>query len=201
MKKLLIAALFAGLLAGCGINKQVKLIKAFENCTYEIVSADSVYLAHTDVTGVVNSGQFDAGRLPGLALAYLRKDIPLEAKINLRIDNPSPDDAAINQFEYRLLIGDQEIASGFVNRKVEVTAGGGSAVVPVYLNANVYSFLSNGRTMSEISAFITGGRSGGAEKKSMITIKFKPSIQSGSTLVKYPGWITINKEVSSKILF
>jgi hypothetical protein len=35
----------------------------------------------------------------------------------------------------------------------------------------------------------------------MITIKFKPSIQSGSKLVKYPGWITINKEVSSKILF
>ena len=201
MKKLLVAALITGLLAGCGINKQVKLIKAFENCKYEIVSADSVYLAHTDVTGVVNNGQFDMTKLPGLALAYLRKDVPLEAKINLRIDNPSADDAAINQFEYKLLIRDQEIANGFVNRKVEVGAGGGSTVVPVYLNSNVYSFLSNGKTMSEISDFITGGKSGGAGKKSVITIKFKPSIQSGSKLVKYPGWITINKEVSSKILF
>lgn len=201
MKKFFIALLAAGSLAGCGINRQLKGIEAFEKCTYEIVSADSVFLAGQNVTTIVNTGTFDPAKLPGLALAYLRKDIPLAATVNLRISNPSAEPAAVNQFEYRVLIKDQEIATGFVNRKVEVAAGGGSVTVPVRLNSNVYSFLANGKTMREITGFLAGGQAGGTEKKSVVTIKFKPSIQSGSKLIKYPGWITIDKEISSKILF
>jgi hypothetical protein len=205
MKKIIIyllAPVAIGLaFAGCSINKQVQQIKALENCVYEIASADSIYLAHTNVTKLVNDGQFDLNKMPGIAIAVLRQNIPLEARLNLRIKNPSNELAAINQFEYKVLIKDQEIANGFVNRKVEVPALGGVTMVPVMLNSNIYSFLSNGKTLNDISDFITGGKTGNAEKKSMITIKFKPTIQSGNKLVAYPGWITINKEVSSKILF
>jgi hypothetical protein len=53
--------------------------------------------------------------------------------------------------------------------------------------------------MGEISEFLKS-RTSGTEKKGMLTVKIKPSIKIGNTLVKYPGYITIDKEISSKIL-
>jgi len=188
------------LLAGCGLNKQARQIEALEKCTYEISSADSIYLAGRDVSKLVKNRTFELSNVPELALALFRKNIPLKAKVNLKIDNPTSNPASINQFEYIVLIKNQEIASGFVNQKVSIEPGG-TAMVPVRVNSNIYSFLSNGKTMEEILDFIRGGESGAAERKGVVTIKIKPTIEVGGKLVKYPGYITVDREVSSKILF
>ncbi|MBC7758870.1 MAG: LEA type 2 family protein [Phormidesmis sp. FL-bin-119] len=200
MKKLVPILLFAVLLAGCGLNKQARQIEALEKCTYDISSADSIYLAGRDVSKLVKSRTLELRNVPELALALFRKNIPLKARVNLTINNPTSTEAAINQFEYIVLIKNQEIANGFVNQKVTV-APGGSVTVPVRVNSNIYSFLSNGKTMEEILDFVRGGESGAAERKGVVTIKIKPTIDVGGKLVKYPGYITIDKEVSSKILF
>lgn len=200
MKKLAVLLLLAIFSAGCGLNKQARQIEALEKCTYEISSADSIYLAGRDISKLIKSRSFELSNMPELALALFRKNIPLKARVILTITNPTANEAAINQFEYLVLIKNQEIANGFVNQKVSV-APGGSATVPVRVNSNIYSFISNGKTMEEILDFVRGGESGAAEKKGVVTIKIKPTIEAGGKLVKYPGYITINKEVSSKILF
>ncbi len=200
MKRLSILLLLAVLLAGCGLNKQARQIEALEKCTYEISSADSIYLAGRDVSQLVKNKTLELRNVPELALALFRKNIPLKARVNLTINNPTSTEAAINQFEYIVLIKNQEIANGFVNQKVSIEPGG-TTTVPVRVNSNIYSFLSNGKTMEEILDFIRGGESGAAERKGVVTIKIKPTIDVGGKLVKYPGYITINKEVSSKILF
>ena len=197
---MIIFCLAAILVAGCGLNKQARQIEALEKCTYEISSADSIYLAGRDVSALVKNRNFNLSNVPELALALFRKNIPLKARVNLKISNPSANEAAINQFEYIVLIKNQEIANGFVNQKVVVEPGG-TTVVPVRVNSNIYSFLSNGKTMEEILDFVRGGESGAAERKGVVTIKIKPTIDVGGKLVKYPGYITIDKEVSSKILF
>ncbi|MEJ7779803.1 MAG: hypothetical protein WKF68_09435 [Daejeonella sp.] len=200
MKKLAIILLVAIFFAGCGLNKQARQIEALEKCTYEISSADSIYLAGRDVSKLIKRRSFELSNMPELALALFRKNIPLKARVNLTITNPTANAAAINQFEYLVLIKNQEIANGFVNQKISVEPGG-SATVPVRVNSNIYSFISNGKTMEEILDFVRGGESGAAERKGVVTIKIKPTIEVGGKLVKYPGYITINKEVSSKILF
>ena len=200
MKRLSIVLLFAVLLAGCGLNKQARQIEALEKCTYEISSADSIYLAGRDVSQLVKNRTLELRNVPELALALFRKNIPLKARVNLTISNPSSTEAAINQFEYIVLIKNQEIANGFVNQKVSIQPGG-TTTVPVRVNSNIYSFLSNGKTMEEILDFVRGGESGASERKGVVTIKIKPTIDVGGKLVKYPGYITIDKEVSSKILF
>jgi hypothetical protein len=78
-------------------------------------------------------------------------------------------------------------------------AAGGSTVVPVAMEVNIYPFISNNKVMGEISEFIKSSK-GGPEKKGMLTLKIRPSIKVGNALIKYPGFITIDKEVSSKIL-
>jgi len=198
MKRILLVCLTAVAVSGCGINKQAQQIKALEKCKYRITSAEQIMVAGTDVKKLMGGQDMDLGSLPGLAFGLLRKDVPLKARLNLEVTNPTANDAAINEFEYKILINKQELANGFINQAVNVVAGG-STTVPVAMEVNIYPFISNNKVMGEISEFIKSSK-GGPEKKGMLTLKIRPSIKVGNALIKYPGFITIDKEVSSKIL-
>ena len=198
MNRLIFCCLLVVGLSSCSINKQAQQIKALEQCDYRLIDATNISLAGTDVRKLINGKSLDLINVPSLALAYFRKDIPLRASLNLEITNPSNNLAAINNFEYIILINQQEIANGSVDQRVSIEAGK-STRVPVLLNANIYQFLANGKTLDDITSFLTGAAQG-TEKKGMVTLKIKPSIMVGGNLVKYPGFITIDKEVSSKIL-
>lgn len=198
MKKIIFLCLTAIIIQSCGVSRQQQQIKALEKCTYKIRSADNISLAGTDVKRLLNDQNINLGSLPGLALGLLRKDIPLKARLNLEITNPSSNTAGINEFEYKILINRQELAGGFVNQAVNIEPGQ-STTVPVDLIANIYPFVTNSKVMNEITEFLQGNKNGG-EKKGILTLKIRPSIKVGGTSVKLPGFITIDKEVSSKIL-
>lgn len=198
MKKILILCLTVVTLFGCGVNKQAQQIAALEKCKYKLISAENITVGGTSINNIVNMENLNLASLPGLALGLLRQDVPLKARLNLEIKNPSSSQAAINEFEYKVLINNQELATGFVNQLVDVQPGG-TTVVPVDLNLNAYKFISNKKVMQEIAEFLQGG-SGAEERKGLLTLKIKPSIKVGSALVKYPGFFTVDKEISSKIL-
>jgi hypothetical protein len=199
--KKIIGLLFLSLVVlSCGINKQAQQLQTLEDCKYEIRSADSIYVAGRDVSRMINSKKINLSNMPEFAWAYLRKDVPLKARINLKIMNPTKEEAAINRFEYLVSIKGQQLANGLVNQKISI-APGDSITVPVTVNANIYQILSNGNTMQEIMDFMKGGNDSATEKKGIVTVKIKPTIAIGNNLVNYPGYITIDKEVSSKILF
>lgn len=199
-KKLIWLSCLAVILSSCGINKQAKQLQTLEDCIYEIRSADSIYVAGKDISKMISNNAINIGSMPEFAWAYLQKDIPLKARINLKIKNPTQQDAAINRFEYQVLVKGQQLANGLVNQKVSIAAGD-SIIVPVSVNANIYQILSNGNTMQEIIDFMKGGNDAATERKGILTLKIRPSIAIGDNLVNYPGFITIEKEVSSKILF
>ncbi|HEY1008422.1 MAG TPA: LEA type 2 family protein [Sphingobacteriaceae bacterium] len=198
MKKLMMICAVAFSVGACGINKQMDQLQAFEKCRYEITSADSVYLGNVDITELVGRKEFNLARVPSLMLAVLRQDVPLKAKINLRIENPAGQVAAINQFEYKILHKTTELATGFVNQKVSVQPGG-VTVVPIQVNSNIYDLLSDPENQKAFADFISEGKSG--EKKTVLTVKIKPTLDIGNNQIKYPGYITVNKEITSKILF
>ena len=200
IRKIISLSFLSFVLLSCGINKQANQLQTLQDCIYELRSADSIYVAGKDVSKMINNKSVNLNNMPEFAWAYLRKDVPLRARINLKIKNPTHQIAAINRFEYLVSIKGQQLASGLVNQKVSVAAGD-SIIVPVTVNANIYQILSNGNTMQEILDFIKGGNDAATEKKGIVTLKIKPSIAIGEKLVNYPGYITIEKEVSSKILF
>ncbi|RZK40828.1 MAG: hypothetical protein EOO90_13470 [Pedobacter sp.] len=198
MKKTLLFCLLVVTLSGCGINKQAQQIKALEQCEYKFIDASNVTVAGTDIKKIVDQQTVNLAGLPSLALGFIRRDIPLRATLDVEISNPSSNIAAINNFEYIILINKQEIAQGAVDQVIQVNPGQ-KLQVPVQLNANIYQFLSNGKTLDDITKFLTGAQRG-VNEVGLVTIKIKPSIRVGKELVKYPGFITINKEVSNKIL-
>lgn len=187
-------------LGSCGVNHQLDLAKALENCKYDIVSADSVTVAGVDINRLKSATPSDLKRMPTLALAFIQQNIPLRGTVNLKITNPTEKDAGINQFEYKLLVKGQELANGFVDQKIMVPSGGGSVTVPINVNANIYSLLADGRSLQAIEKFIRTGSTSGEEVKGTVTIKIKPTLDMGGKQVQYPGYISIDKEISSKIL-
>lgn len=198
MNKIIMICFLAIGLSSCGINKQAQQIKALEQCDYKLNDINQITIAGTDVKKLINDQSISLVNLPALALGFLRQDIPLRASLKLEIINPSNSLAAINNFDYIILVNRQELVSGTVDQRVSIEPGQ-STTVPLQLNANIYQFLSNQKILEEVTAFLTSAKNG-KETKGLVTIKIKPSIMVGGNLVKYPGYITIDKEVSSKIL-
>ncbi|MDN3586333.1 hypothetical protein QWY86_06625 [Pedobacter aquatilis] len=198
MKKTLLFCFLTISIFGCGINKQAQQIKALEACTYKIKNVNSITLAGTDLTRLINQQDFNISSLPGVALGLLRKDIPLRANLNLEITNPSANLAAINQFEYKILVNNTDLAEGIVNQAVSIPQGQ-TVTVPVQMGSNIYGLISNVNVLNDIIKAAQKGTKSD-EKLGLLTIKIKPTIMLGNMPVKYPGYITINKDISSKIL-
>jgi hypothetical protein len=197
MNKLFLICLLA-FFTSCGLNKQAQQLKALGQCDYKLKNASNVTIAGTNVDKLLGNKSLNVIDIPSLAFAFLRKDVPLKAKLNVQISNPTNDLAAINNFDYIILINQQEIATGTVNQRISINAKQ-SIDVPLQLSTNIYQFLANGKTLQDIGGFLSGAANG-KEQKGLVTIKIKPSILVAGSLVKYPGFITIDKEVSNKIL-
>lgn len=194
-KYILLLVIMSVFATACGVNKQTRELKALEDCKYNINSADSVYIAGIALKDFTTAKDFNLAKYPSIALGLLRKNIPIEGNVNLQITNPTSRQASINQFEYLILIKGKEIANGFVNQKVSVGAGS-STTVPIALKANIYSLLADEKIRNEILNFLNTDK----EQKGLVTLKIKPSIALGQKLIKYPGYISIDKELSNKIL-
>lgn len=185
----------------CGVGRQVGEARALGDCKYAIQSADSISLAGYDVRQFRRMEDLNPARYPRLATGLLTKSIPLNAKINLGITNPTNKKASINQLEYRILLAGQELFTGFLNQRIEVAAGGGRTTVPIRINANAYQLFSDPQTRDAFSQFV--GNLAGADNASpsRVTIKIRPTLDLGNKAVNYPGYITIEQEVTNKILF
>ncbi|MEC3878023.1 LEA type 2 family protein [Parapedobacter sp. 10938] len=185
--------------AGCGVDRQAKALRALEKCQYAFVSADSVYLAGTDVNKLVANGRVDISRLPGVAMGFLSRDIPLSGILNLRITNPTNTLAGIQQFAYKIAVEDREVLEGTSDLPIEVPAGK-TVTVPVKLQTNVYPFLSDRQTLQKLLAFIQSARDGATDEKVNLTLSIKPTLALGNKQLNYPGYIDIDKQVDASML-
>lgn len=193
----------SSIFVSCGVSKQVSEVKTFGECKYDLASVDSVYIAGMDIREFRNIKSFsdlDLAKYPGIAIALLRKNVPLDLRVNLDITNPTKNKAAIKQLEYKVLLTKSEVFNGFLNQLIEVYPGTGSTRVPIKLNANVYQLINNNDTRDEFINMITSllGKSGSTPTK--FTVKVKPTLDLAGKNLNYPGYITFEKEISSKML-
>ncbi len=142
--------------------------------------------------------KFNLTVLPSLAMGFLTQEIPLKADITFEISNPTNAIAAIQQFDYELLINQHEFTKGTYDQPIMVPAGD-TAHIPIRLDANIYAFLANDSLRNQIQQFLQSTQQG-IEKKATLTIKIKPGISVGNQLIKYPTFISINKELSNQDL-
>ena len=198
------AALSAAvLLTGCGVGKQVSEAKTFGECKYDLASVDSVYLAGMDIRefrNIKSMNDVNLAKYPGIAIALLRKNVPLDLRVNVDITNPTRKRAAIKQLEYKVLLTKSEIFSGFLSQLIEVMPGTASTRVPIKLNANVYQLLMNDDTRDEFVNMVMALTGKSEAKPTTFTVKVKPTLDLAGKQINYPGYITFEKEITSRLI-
>ncbi len=187
-------------MTSCGIDRQAKELRALEKCKYELVSADSVFLAGTDVRQLIESRRVDVSRLPGVALGFLSGNVPLSAILNVQVTNPTNTLAGIGQFSYIIEVEGHQIIDGTSDLPVRVPAGE-TVVVPVKLQGNMYALLSNQEVLQRVVGYMQTLQSGASAGPVNMAIKIKPTLALGNTAIDYPGFITINRRVDPAALF
>lgn len=183
------------LLGRCGVNKQIEQAKALGKCRFELVSADSVYLAGVNTKQFEGQDNINLGSLPRLAMGFISKNIPLDARLVLKITNPTAETAAINQFEYKILLKGSEVFTGYVNHKIEVAPVGGQTRVPIVISTNAYHLITDDQTREAFADLVQNFSGAKNARKTIITIKIKPTLDLGNKEIKYPGYITFDKEI------
>lgn len=184
----------------CAVTKQISEAKTLGDCKYNIASADKITLAGIDVQQFKNMQDFDLSKSPRLALALLSKDVPLNVRLNLDVTNPTKQLAGINQFEYKVLLAENEIFTGFWDQRIDVQPNGGTTRVPMQLTTNAYRLLTDAKTRDSFVSMIENLSGKANTQPTKLVIKLKPTLGIGNSQVNYPGYITIEKEVTAKML-
>lgn len=198
-----VIVLFAAVMTSCGVSRQVSEAKVFGDCKYDIASVDSVYLAGIDVRefrNIRSFSDFDLAKYPGLAMGLLRKNVPLNLRVNVDITNPTRKRAAINQLEYKVLLSESEIFNGYLSQLIEVLPGTTPTRVPVSLQTNAYQLLSNDQTRDQFVNMILSLTGKSDAKPSKFVVKVRPTLDIAGKQVNYPGYITFEKEITSQMV-
>ena len=183
---------------GCGIGQQAKELKTLADCRYNISRVENITLSGTDVRKLFNRDELNLAGVPSLALGFISKNIPLNADLTLSITNPTGNYAAIQHFDYEILINKHSFTEGTVNELIDV-APNETKEVTLPLSSNIYSFLVNDSVRHDIEQFVRATRDK-MERNAIVTIKIKPAIMIGDKLLKYPGFIEIDREIDNRLL-
>ena len=202
MKKRLVLVLAALplLFSQCSVNKQISQAKTLGDCRYTVASADSIFLAGTDVRQFRKLEDINPVKFPRLATGLLLRNVPLDARLNIDITNPTNKLAGINQLEYKIMLAGQELFNGFLNQRIEVQPGGGKTRIPIRLNTNAYQLLTDPKTRDAFTQLVQNLSGAANTQPSKLTIRIKPTLDLLGKQVNYPGYITIDQDVTSKIL-
>lgn len=192
--------LFLITLAGysCSVGQQAKEIKTLADCKYTITRVDDIFISGTNIQKLINNRDINLTNMPSLALGFLSKSIPLRANIHVAIDNPTDNAASIEYFDYEILVNNHSFTQGTVDQEIHILPHG-KEDVELAFQTNIYDFLKNDSIRNDIQNFILASETG-TEQKASVTLKIKPAIVIGDKLFKYPGFISINRELSSNVL-
>lgn len=187
---LICIAMLTIFLSGCAVSKQN--IDALAKCDYTVESLEDVRLAGRSVASYTAGNSVNVASLPAVALAMLRKDLPLEAKVNMKVSNPTSTKTAINSFKYLIEIQGKPLFEGTVDQNIQL-ANGESTVVPLTFKANIFSATEEKGLENVLNEIFTRKGEG------FLVLKIKPSMKIGNSNIYYPGYITVDKNLAKSI--
>ena len=182
--------LFVFLLTGCAVNK--KQLDALSQCDYTIESLQDVRLGGRDMDRYMGKDGLDLSSLPGIAMAMLRQDLPLEGKINMKVSNPTSTTTKINSFKYLIEMKGKPLFEGTVDENMRL-ATGESSVVPLSFKANIFNTAKEEGIENILNELFTRKGEG------FIVLKIKPSVKIGKSNIYYPGYITVDRNLAKSV--
>ncbi len=195
MKKIISIVLLSLLLSSCSILEEIMSMAALTKCEYSFHSAQDPVLSGIDVMRVQSFS--DLTFLDGLNIVKNIKDrrLPFGITANVEVKNPGTTMAAVNFIDWVAFIDDVQITTGRITDRIEIAANGGTAVVPIRIETDLFEYLEGDNPKTMLNFGLNLVDAGGQPTR--ISLKIKPSIKVGTTTLASPEFFTIEKEFSS----
>lgn len=192
MKKLIALLLVLTSLSGCSILSE---LTALSRCEFSFHSAQNPVVAGVDVMRIQTYS--DLTFLDGQRLAsnILQKRLPFGITANVEVKNPGITTAALNHIEWIAFIDDIQISTGKIDQRIEIPGSGGTAMVPIRIETDLFEYLQGDNPKTMLNFALNLVDAGGQPTR--LSLKIKPSVNVGTTMVPYPDYFTISKEFSS----
>jgi LEA14-like dessication related protein len=192
MRKLLFFASAILLLNSCSVFSE---LAAFSKCEFRLRSIQKPEICGINVSQ--KSSWTDFTFMEGQAIAgqVLQKKLPVEITVNVEARNPGTSLAAVNSIQWIAMIDDMQLAEGAVSQRVEVPPSGGTSIIPVRVQADLFDYLKgdNARSMLDFAMNLINA----GDHSSELSLKIKPSVLIGRKEIPYPDYFTITKEFTS----
>lgn len=177
-------------LSSCGLVQQGTELKTFANCDFRLESVTNLKLAGVSIQNADALTDLGFTNMALVTGSVAKGTLPLTFDLNLEARNPNATVAAMNRLDWILLLDKQEIVSGVLMDRIEISPNS-STIFPLSINFDLIKAMS-GKTAEALLnlAFSLSGT--GATSK--ITIKAKPTIIIGKKTMQYPGYILITQK-------
>jgi hypothetical protein len=185
-------------LSACTVGEQIMELKTLRDCKFAVSNIERIDILGLDINEIIQDGEINLFNAPNLALGFLEGSIPLQANLVIEIVNPTENKAAINQFDYKLLINQHEVVEGTIDQKISIAAKENS-LIPLEFSFDIYKFLADDSLRNEIQSFLLASEDQ-ERKEFQLTIRVKPGILIGDQLIKYPGFIDLEKTLNAELL-
>ncbi len=192
MKRILALALMFASFTGCSVLSE---LTALSKCEFSFHSAVDPVVAGVDVMRIRSYSDLTFLDAQRLVSNILQKKLPFDITANVEVKNPGITTAAINYIEWIAYIDDVSITSGRVDKRVEIPGNGGTALVPIHIETDLFEYLEGDNPKTMLNFALNLVDAGGQPTR--LSVKIKPSVYVGTRLVPYPDFFTISKEFSS----
>ena len=182
-------------LVSCDVLQQVDQMKNFAKCKFRLKSVKNIELAGIDIQQIQSVSDLGLIDLGIITAAFAGGRLPLDFTLNLEVQNPNNETAAMNRLDWILLIDDIEMVRGTNNDRVSVPANGGISILPLSMSFDLLKTLSgeSGEAVMNFGFNLAGM----GDRPTRITLKAKPTIYVGGQAISYPGYISIENNFTS----
>ncbi|MBR1850040.1 MAG: hypothetical protein IJ789_01560 [Bacteroidales bacterium] len=198
MKKLKIVLVLAAcvMFNSCDVMQSVlnqfASVANLANCKFDLQSVSSVNVAGVNLKNITN-GNITAADVIKLASAIQTKQIPLGMNVNIGVENPTQQTAALTAMDWILEVDKTQMANGVSNKSYTINPGK-SNTIPLGVNADLYSLFSKDG-LDALKNFASSFTSEGIS--SQVGLKIKPSLNVGEVQVAFPNYIALQKTTGS----
>lgn len=184
MSRTILSVFIASLLL---VSCSLKQAKNIQDCKFSFQSISELKANNVSLDGKQSLKDLTPAEV-ALVSKGLMSDMPITFTAHVKIDNPNNQSAELSALEWILLIRDVEVATGVVDEKVKIGAHQ-HIILPLDVETN--TGILKKFSLSEIKQIIFNiSNSKGLPQNS--TLKVKPAIVVGKTMIKAPAYFTID---------
>jgi LEA14-like dessication related protein len=173
----------------------LKEISTLGKCEFRLATLEDPEMAGVDVSQIRSFTDLSLVDMGMISASFLKGALPLSYTLNVEVRNPNPAMAALNGLEYLAFIDDVEVASGQLDRRIEIPANGGVTTIPLRLSTDLMDIMKKDSRQALVNFGLNLADAG--NRPTRVSIKVKPTILVGAIEINYPGYFTVKHDFTS----